>query len=122
MDATATRSVLVVDDERLIRWALAEGLRKDYCVHTAASAEEALDLLGHLPVDLVITDLKMPGMNGLEFIDLLRRQRPETEVFALSAYAGEALAKELLARGVRGVLSKPFEMKHVREMLEKQAS
>lgn len=122
MQATATRSVLVVDDEKLIRWSLSEGLRKDYSVVTAASAEEALAYLARIPVDLVITDLRMPGMHGLEFIDLLRSHRPDLKVFAISAYAGETLAKELMSRGVSGVLPKPFEMKQVREMLAKQVS
>jgi CheY-like chemotaxis protein len=116
--AMATKTVLVVDDEKLIRWSLCEALRKDYTVYTAASAEEAVNLLGRMNVDVVITDLKMPGMNGLDFIDLLHQKRPGVKVFAISAYANEILVKQLLSRGVVEVFSKPFEMKHVLESLE----
>ena len=117
----ATKTVLVVDDEKLIRWSLCEALRKEYSVYTAASAEEAMNLLGRVPADIVITDLKMPGMNGLDFIELLRQKFPQVRVYAISAYAGETLAKHLLSRGVLEVFSKPCEMQHVLEKLEKQA-
>jgi YesN/AraC family two-component response regulator len=115
----ATKAVLVVDDEKLIRWALCETLRKEYTVYTADRAEEALNLLGRVPADIVITDLKMPGMNGLEFIEILREKYPRAKLFAISAYANEALAKRLHSHGVLEVLSKPFEMKQVLEILEK---
>lgn len=120
--AVTTKTVLVVDDEKLIRWSLCEALRKQYTVYTAASAEEALNLVGRVPVDLVITDLKMAGMNGLDFIDLLRQKHPEIKIFALSAYANEVMAKHLLARGVLEVLAKPFEMKQILGLIEKRAS
>ena len=111
--AVSTKTVLVVDDEKLIRWSLCEALRKEYTVYTEASAEEAMNLLGRVPVDIVITDLKMPGMNGLDFIELLRRKHPRVKILAISAYANETLAKHLLSQGVLEVLSKPFEMKQV---------
>ena len=120
--AVAAKTVLVVDDEKLIRWSLCEALLKDYTVYTAASAEEAMNLLGQLPADIVITDLKMPGMNGLDFIELLRQKFPGIQVYAISAYANETLTKHLLSQGVLEVIPKPFEMKHVLEVLEKQAS
>jgi len=120
--AVATKTVLVVDDEKLIRWSLCEALRLEYTVYTAASAEEALNLLGRVPVDIVLTDLKMPGMNGIDFIDLLRQKFPDIRVFAISAYANDTLAKHLISRGVLEVVPKPFEMKHIRELLEKRAS
>ena len=123
MEACAVnqKRVLVVDDEKLIRWSLCEALRKDYTVYTEASAEEALNLLGRIHADVVITDLKMPGMNGLDFIDLLRRKHPDVKIFAISAYAGDTVTKHLHSRGVLEVLSKPFEMGQVREMLARAA-
>ncbi len=120
--AVTTKTVLVVDDEKLICWSLCEALRKQYVVYTAASAEEALNLVGRVPVDIVITDLKMPGMNGLDFIDLLRLKHPGIKIFALSAYANEVMAKHLISRGVLEVFSKPFEMKQILGMIEKRAS
>jgi two-component system response regulator YesN len=120
--AVMMKTVLVVDDEKLIRWSLCETLRKEYTVYTAASAEEAMNLLGRVPVDVVITDLKMPGMNGLDFIELLRRKHPAVKIFAISAYANETMTKHLLSRGVLEVLAKPFEIKQVLGMIGKRAS
>ena len=115
--AAGQKTILVVDDEKLIRWSLTELLRKEFSVYAEASAEEALKILAFVPVDIVITDLRMPGMNGLEFIDLLRRKYPHVKVFALTAYASGPMSKELMARGAQGVLAKPFDLGQVRDML-----
>jgi two-component system nitrogen regulation response regulator GlnG len=111
------KTVLVVDDERLIRWALCEALRKEFLVYSAASADEALNLMGRVPTDAVVTDLKMAGMNGIEFISFLRQNHPKARIFAVSAYASDPVLKHLLAEGVTAVLPKPFEVGHVLELL-----
>lgn len=115
--AMSQKTVLIVDDEKLIRWALTELLRKEFTVYAEGSAEEALKLLAFVPVDIVITDLKMPGMNGLEFIDLLHRKYPQVKVYAVTAYASGPMSKELMARGAQGVLPKPFDLDQVRDMI-----
>jgi len=113
------KSILVVDDEKLIRWSLCEALRKDFIVFTAESAEEGLNLLGRVPVDAVVTDLKMPGMSGVDFAAELHERSPELPVFAISAYASDPLVKLLRSMGVRGFLSKPFQTSEVRDLLVK---
>jgi len=115
--AVGQKSILIVDDEKLIRWSLSELLRKDFTVYSEASAEEALNFLARVPVDIVLTDLKMPGMNGLEFIDLLRGKYPAIRVYALTAYASGHTTQELLDRGARRVFSKPFDLDQIRELL-----
>lgn len=113
------KTVLVVDDEKLIRWSLCEALRKNYLIYTAASADEALNLMGRARVDAVITDLKMPGMNGLSFIEELRRRWPDVKIFALSAYASEPMAEHLRSQGVLECLGKPFAVTGILTMLER---
>lgn len=113
------KAVLVVDDEKLIRWSLCEALRKDFLVYTAESAEEGLNLLGRVSVDAVVTDLKMPGMSGVDFVGELRERRPGLPVFAISAYATDPLVKLLRSMGVRHCLSKPFQTSEVRDLLVK---
>jgi CheY-like chemotaxis protein len=113
------KRVLVVDDEKLIRWALCEALRERYVVYTAASADEALNLMGVAPVDAVITDLKMPGMSGVEFVELVRRRHPGVRLFALSAYATDVVVRHLLSRGVLECVAKPFEVGEVVRMLDR---
>lgn len=112
------KTLLVVDDEKLIRWALCEGLREKYMVFTAGSAQEAQDIVGRIHVDAVITDLKMPGGDGQELVETLKRGHPKLKIFVITAYAAEAVTKHLLDRGVLACLPKPFEMEAVHRMLE----
>jgi ATP-dependent Lon protease len=116
-EAVGQKSILIVDDEKLIRWSLSELFRREFKVYSEGSAEEALALLSHVPVDIILTDLKMPGMDGLEFIDLLGRTYPEVRIYALTAYASPRTVQELLARGARRVISKPFDLNVIREMI-----
>ena len=73
--------ILVVDDEEAVRTAVSLNLRRGGMeVLLANSAEEALDQLASHPVDLVLTDVKMPGANGLELLTTIRKKRPELPV------------------------------------------
>jgi DNA-binding NtrC family response regulator len=76
--AIRERSILVVDDEESVRLSLAAVLeREGYKVFTAESGEEGLRLLKANPIQLVITDHNMPGMNGVEFLKLVRERNPD---------------------------------------------
>lgn len=119
MAGTPRKTVLVVDDESLIRWALAQGLREHFEVVTAASADEASYILARQRVDAVVTDLHMPGLEGVEFVDYLVRHHPEAKLFVISAYASEPVARHLSRSGVLESLGKPFEMEDVIAMLER---
>ena len=81
-----TRGVLIVDDERLNLTVLRDVLEDHYTVHTAASGEEALRLADQVPLDVVVTDQRMPGMTGVELLTELRRRRPELAGIVLTAY------------------------------------
>ncbi len=113
------KTVLIVDDEKLIRWSLCRGLLDEFIVHTADSAEEALNMLARIAVDAVITDLCMPGMNGVEFAQRLREIRPGLPVFAITAYSSETAIRDLRSHGVLQIIPKPFDMEKVRAMLRR---
>jgi CheY-like chemotaxis protein len=113
------RTILVVDDEKLIRWSLCEALRKDFVVFTAESAEEALNVLGRAPVDAVVTDLRMPGMGGVDFVAEARRRFPDLAIFTISAYATDSVVRLLRSMGVRDCLSKPFDAAELRGLLHR---
>jgi CheY-like chemotaxis protein len=105
---TTTGHILVVDDEAEVREILAETLEDfGYAVVTAASGEEALPVLANdRSVGLVITDVRMPGMSGLELADQIRRQWPKVKVVLISGYF---LPQKVPQR----FLKKPFHMKEL---------
>ncbi len=85
---TAAARILVIDDDALMRDSLAQTLAgAGYEVVTAPSGRHGLDEIGRGSFDLVLTDLKMPNMNGIEMLRELRRRGDETPVILLTAYA-----------------------------------
>ena len=81
-------TVLIVDDEPTIRDMLQDVLsREPYGIFSAASAEEGLEVLAQAPVDVVISDEKMPGMLGSEFLSIVRQKYPDTIRMILTGYA-----------------------------------
>lgn len=106
--------VLVVDDEAAIRDLLAKTLAlAEYEVDVAPDGRAALERLRTLPYDLLITDLKMPGIDGLAVIREARRYRPDLPVIIITGFSTEASAIEAINLGVSGYLTKPFRVPKV---------
>ena len=112
--------VLVVDDEESLRLVLRTFLRKQgYDVETAASAEEALEKVDALAPDFVITDVRMPGMSGLELTAALRARGVPSVVILMSAYGSIDLAIEGMKAGAYDYFPKPFKQDEVLLVLRK---
>lgn len=112
--------ILLVEDEPTTSWALAEGLADDgFTIDTFRSAEEALAWLRENRCDLVITDLRLPGIGGLAFARKLRRGRNACPVIVVSAYGHEASERELSRAGVVAVFSKPFHVDTLRRAVRR---
>jgi excisionase family DNA binding protein len=106
--------ILVVDDEASIRDLLSKTLAlAEYEVDLAPDGRSALDRLRITPYDLLITDLKMPGVDGLTVIREGRRLRPDIPVIIITGYSTEASAIEAVNLGVSGYLTKPFRVPRV---------
>jgi DNA-binding NtrC family response regulator len=102
--------VLVVDDHASAREAVADVLRQaEYDVAACASATEALGRLTASAVDVVVTDLQMPGMNGLEFIREIERRRLNVQVLMITAHASVSSAVEAMRHGAFDYIEKPFD-------------
>ena len=102
--------MLVVDDEVNIRNALVTMLeKKGYQVRGVGTAEEALEQLEAAPVELVITDLRMPGIGGMEFLHRLKEKWPDTEVVVMTAYGSIDTAVEAMRYGAYDYLTKPID-------------
>lgn len=113
--------VMVVDDEAVARVSLAEILRLEgYQVSTAASGEEALSLLNKSgPFDLMVLDLKMPGMDGLEVTEVVQRDSPGTVIILLTAFGTLETAIQAIRQGAHDYLLKPCPIPDVLESVRK---
>jgi excisionase family DNA binding protein len=101
--------VLVVDDDESVRKMLSASLSAAaYEVLTAADGSTALAALQHTPCDLLMADLKMPGMDGLTLIREARKRSPELAVVIVTGLPSEASAIEAIDIGVSGYVTKPF--------------
>jgi excisionase family DNA binding protein len=105
--------VLVVDDEPSIRDLLFKALAADYEVDVSADGPSALERLRLSPYDLLIVDLRMPGMDGLSVVREARRLQADVPVLVITGYSSESSAIEALNLGVAGYLTKPFRVPHV---------
>jgi excisionase family DNA binding protein len=111
---TGRPRVLVVDDEASIRDLLAKTLAlAEYDVDLAPDGRVAIDRLRIIPYDLLITDLKMPGVDGLSVIREARRLKADIPVIIVTGYSTEASAIEAVNLGVSGYLTKPFRVPRV---------
>jgi excisionase family DNA binding protein len=106
--------ILVVDDEASIRDLLAKTLAlAEYDVDLAPDGRSALDRLRLIPYDLLITDLRMPGVDGLTVIKEARRLKADIPVIIITGFSSEASAIEAVNLGVSGYLTKPFRVPRV---------
>ncbi|MCA9710434.1 MAG: sigma-54-dependent Fis family transcriptional regulator, partial [Myxococcales bacterium] len=102
-------TVLVVDDEASIVEALGKVLRKEgLSVITAGNGKAALEVVRRQPVDVMITDLRMPGMGGDDLLKAVKAITPEIEVIVMTAYGTVETAVEAMKRGAYDFISKPL--------------
>lgn len=103
-------TILVVDDEKNVRTSVAIALRREgHDVEIVASGEEALAVVHDQPFDVVLTDIRLEGMSGLELLQTMRRDAPETEVVVMTAFGSIENAVEAMQLGAHNYLRKPFE-------------
>jgi putative nucleotidyltransferase with HDIG domain len=112
--------VLLVDDHAPVLRFLAASFKKYGCVvSTAPCAEEALDLLSERPYDLIVSDIKMPGLSGLDLLRTVRGQQPETPVVLITGMPSVDSAVFGLRHQAYDYLTKPFAMSDVQQLLER---
>jgi len=118
--STSRAKVLVVDDEPAITVALAKRLRRDgYECVTAGSGEEALKRLATEELDLVITDVRMPGMSGIELLKEIKRRDADIQVIMMTAYSDIDFAIEALRHKADDYLLKPFNLTELSHCVER---
>lgn len=111
--------ILVVDDDDIIRETLCELLSQDHACQAADTAEEALAKLQSQAFDLVVTDVSMPGLSGLDLLNTVVRQYPGTPVIIVSGLSDQEQAQSLMGQGAFDYLLKPFRLEVVEDSVRR---
>jgi two-component system response regulator (stage 0 sporulation protein F) len=113
------KRVIIVEDQKATAWALAESLTEDgYETLTAGSSEEALEL-GLERCDVLITDLRLPGMNGIELMSRIKKTRRALPSILITAYSSPDVLASAKKAGAIRCFSKPFNVEDIKECLKK---
>lgn len=114
------KKVLIVDDEETLTWSMSKSLSKDrdkYSILIGNTGKEALEILRNNPIDLVITDIRMPDINGLDLLTTIKNSYPDTKVVIMTAYGSSDVQKEANKRGSLYYIEKPFEITDIRKLI-----
>lgn len=116
----AKDKILIVDDEPSMREFLEIMLtREGYKVTAASNGRDALNMLNKQMYDLIISDIQMPGMGGLELLKSIKDVSPDTEVIMITAYASTETAVEAMKEGAYDYITKPFKIDEIRLIIKK---
>jgi two-component system alkaline phosphatase synthesis response regulator PhoP len=113
-------TILVVDDEGAIRYSVTKTLeRVGYQVVTASSGEEALEIMAEQHFDVVLTDIRMPGISGVDLLAKIKEQSPDAVVILMTGYASLGTAVESLRLGAHDYLIKPSTSEDIRDSVKR---
>src|SRR5579863_7376426 len=114
-------AILIVEDEAKMRRLLELNLGdQGFTTHAVADAESGLKLLGQQEIDLVVTDFRLPGMNGLEFLQAIRRMNASLPVVMMTAYGSVESAVEAMKMGASDYVLKPFSLEEMTLVIRKE--
>lgn len=111
--------ILIVDDDRNTREGLERALKFSYRVYLARDAASALECLGKEEIAVILSDMRMPGLSGLEFLREVREKHPDTIFILLTAYGSVETAVEAMKAGAHDFLTKPVNLDHLDLMIER---
>src|SRR3990167_11303990 len=113
------KKILLVDDEETLRWALQNTLLDDgYDVEDTNDSVKALELAKKTKYDLVISDLTMPAMNGVQLIAEIKKANPATRAIIMTGYGSTEAVIEAMHTGVSDFITKPFKLEHIKRSEE----
>ena len=112
--------ILIIDDEQVIRDLLHDVLSsRGFLVNTAEDAKSGLTTAASAPHEIIFTDIRMPGMNGLEVCRQLRRICPESQVIMMTGYGLEEMIQEALHLGAFASVKKPFDIQDIFDLVDR---
>jgi DNA-binding NtrC family response regulator len=113
-------SILILDDEPIVSKRLQPALeKKGYEVESFYRSADAFERIKERSFHIVITDLKMDGMDGMEFLTEIKKRYPRTEVIVITGFATMEVTKESMRKGVFDFLAKPFKLGEIQEVIRK---
>jgi two-component system, NtrC family, response regulator AtoC len=112
-------NILIVDDDKNTREGLERALKNQYKVYTAASAEKALNIMHEKHIDIILSDLQMPGMNGMDFLKQVKKYNDDLIFILLTAYGNIETAVEAMKNGAYDFLTKPVNLNHLELLFER---
>ena len=114
--------VLLVDDEAIVGNRLKPALTKIGCqVEVFEDSKEALKRIDEKEFDIIVTDIMMADVNGIQLLEYVQKKAIRTKVIMITGYATEALARDAMAKGAFDIISKPFRPNDLREVIAKAA-
>ena len=120
MEKAVMNRILIVDDELNMRLVLQAMLKKEgYAVTTASDGLEALKIMKASPMDIVVSDLKMPKLDGMGLLDAVIRDYPATPVIIITAHGTIATAVDALKKGAFDYVTKPFDQEELKHVIQK---
>jgi len=112
--------ILIVDDSKEIRNILSTFLKEEgFKVYTAENGKKALDLIKEKIIDLIITDIRMPEMDGYQLTKKVKEERPRVEIIIMTAYTSIYTEGDIRKIGADDYISKPFELVDIIEKIER---
>jgi DNA-binding NtrC family response regulator len=115
--------VLVLDDEPIVCKRLQPALEKlGFEVDTFTQSVEAMHQVQQSAYDIVITDLKMKEIDGMRFLEEVKKQRPQTEVIVITGFATMETAKQSFQKGVFDFIAKPFKLSEIQDVVTRAAA
>lgn len=119
-DRKGLANILIVDDEDVVLSLLSDALEEEAAeLITANSAAKAIEIIQQNPIDLLITDIRMPGMDGIELAGRAAFERPKIKIIFMTGYANLNSAKDAIRHGAIDYILKPFELKEIRKAVWK---
>jgi YesN/AraC family two-component response regulator len=113
------KEILIIDDEQMILDMLDQILSAaGYDVQTALGGKKALEIFAAHPVGLVLTDIKMPGIDGYHLLREIKGQKPDTRIVLMSGYSNDLSIREAIELGADEFVVKPFKGSEILQVLE----
>lgn len=116
------KRLLIVDDEETLTFSLYQTFINapiECEVVTASSGEEAMERINKAPFDIIITDIAMPGISGLEVLSKVKDHNPDTQVIVVTAYGSDEREEEAYNLGADFYIEKPFDIRELKSLVIK---